>query len=211
MKIIGDIHGDVKYYDKMIKSGPTVQVGDFGFANAWNYLHYEVDPTKHQVLGGNHDDYSLAPQCKHYLGDFGYCTRNEIPFYYVRGGFSIDRLDRQVEQKYRYGVKTYWAEEELNFAQMLRCKDDYTQYSPDLIITHECPSFIVDLIHKDGSILAEYGHSPHFKSNTALLLEELYHVHRPKVWVFGHHHKSFRYAVGNTRFIGLAIGETYEP
>lgn len=209
---IGDIHGDLAYYKTVVNRHPhTLQVGDFGFSHMWTSLHYlNIDSQNHKVMGGNHDDYDIAPQIAHYMGDYGVHTLNGVEFFFVRGGFSLDKEYRIINHTVKNEPKQYWVEEELTFAQMIACARDYGHKCPSIVISHAAPSFLVDQICGDNSKLVKWGHKPNFKDNTSLLLSELWGSHAPKLWVFGHHHKSFRFEYGPTQFVGLAIGETYD-
>lgn len=214
---IGDLHiphtSEFSYYENLTrKHEKTVQIGDFGFGKEWTRLGYTVDGANHKVLGGNHDDYDVAPNTPNWLGDYGICDTLGIPFFFIRGGHSIDSHDR-IFKEHTCGVKSYWHNEELNFAQMLECARDYGYHCPDVVVSHDCPAFVNDMLHGDDSrpnILEKHGWPHDYKNNTALLLDELWGGEfAPRLWIFGHHHISFRKKYGPTTFVGLAIGETY--
>lgn len=212
---IGDlhqVHGDIAYYRSIIKRHTnTVQLGDFGFGREWTQLGYTVDSKHHRVLGGNHDDYNVAPKTPNWLGDYGVCDTLGTPFFFIRGGHSIDCHDR-IFKEVSCGVQEYWHNEELNFAEMLACARDYGHLCMDLVVSHDCPSFVNDEMHKNDpspNVLERCGWPKNYRSNTSLLLTELWNSHAPKLWIFGHHHRSFRFKYGPTQFVGLGIGEIY--
>jgi hypothetical protein len=114
LRIIGDVHGYIRADDKkdgrsylhLIRNADhSLQIGDMGF----DYSPLKrVDPSKHRILAGNHDNYdALTP---HFLGDYGVYSFPNFEFFYVRGGFSIDRHLRVIG-------RDYWLNEELNHQQ----------------------------------------------------------------------------------------------
>jgi predicted phosphodiesterase len=145
IRIIGDVHGKYNEYEKIAQGSEySVCLGDFGFASTWNRLHYSwLSGHKHKVIGGNHEDYRLAPMSSHYLGDFGEYTLNGIKFFFIRGGISIDRVQRRNEQLASVHpnepldkFQTWWSQEELNFSQMLDCMRAYDKSRPDIVLSH---------------------------------------------------------------------------
>jgi hypothetical protein len=199
MLIIGDVHNDFdKYYDLVKDKESSVQLGDFG-TSAWTKLHYsDLNPNKHKVLGGNHDDYDVAPLSSYYLGDFGMC---DLGFYFIRGGYSIDGSILRLSRK-REG-KSWWGDEQLNYVQMRRCEDDYLAKKPKVVITHTPPNFIIQKI-SSPKIMEEYGYDSDFKCQTSQFLEYLFKLHQPEMWYFGHMHKTYHDMIRGSIFIGLA-------
>ncbi len=106
IRVFGDVHGRSNDYLKLIENTDySVQLGDFGFD--YKFLG-NVDDTKHVFFPGNHDNYDKCLWYPHCLGDYGYANLNSIDFYFVRGGFSIDKAWR--ERHYAFtGQKTYWS------------------------------------------------------------------------------------------------------
>ena len=211
--VIGDVHGKYnKYYDIASKCKYSIQVGDFGFTSEWTKLGYsDLNPKNHKVLGGNHDDYDVAPNVAHYLGDFRTCKLGDINFFFVRGGISIDRVYR-VGDELSGGPKTWWSQEELNFHQMIDCIETYKKLKPDILISHVPPTRFIDNIHgnKGNSILQKSKFHEGFRENTSLLMDELLDYHKPKLIISGHHHRSYTETKGKMTFISLAELETYE-
>jgi hypothetical protein len=207
--IIGDVHGKFGEYYKIASNHEyTVQLGDFGFSSAWNLLGYsDLSPDNHKVLGGNHEDYDCCIHSTHYLGDFGPRTLNEIPYFVVRGGLSIDRVYR-VGEELSGGPKTWWSQEELNFIEMGNAMDSYRQAKPDIVISHAGPAFLIDRLIKGD--LTNYKFHKEFRENTSLLFNRLFSIYRPKVWVFGHYHINFDEVIDGTRFVCLAELQTVQ-
>lgn len=211
--VIGDVHGKYsEYYNKIKNSEYSVQLGDFGFSKEWVRLlnHKPVSPSCHRIICGNHDDYDLATNISHNLGNFGYTSLGEIKFFYVRGGLSIDRVYR-VGEELSGGPKTYWSQEELNFTEMVECLALYTKVKPDIVMSHVPPGEFTPYIfgNKESGILQRFKFHEGFRENTQLLGNEMLKVHRPKIWCSGHLHASFQGDVNGTRVISLNELETF--
>ena len=197
IKILGDVHGHHSQYLNLIQGiDYSVQLGDFGF----NYECLKsLDSNKHKVLQGNHDNYDN--KIPNFLGDFGTISLDNLEFYFVRGGFSLDKVFR-LEDERRTGYKSYWEEEELSQKQGELALEDYTRTKPDIMLSHECPSSITNLICSPG-ILKYFDLPPWFESNTQILLQKMYEVHQPKVWIHCHYHTHSIRKVGETLFVCL--------
>jgi len=195
-RIIGDVHGKLRRYIEIASVVDySLQIGDLGF----DYAPINVlNPENHRVLGGNHDNYEVDPesgefvvQTKHFLGDFGvHVVPGVCEFFYVRGGNSIDR-------KYRTFGLDWWPQEELNSRQANEALEKYKEIKPAFIVTHECPVSVIDFV---STMPPDAGILPSF---TAKLLEAMLDYHRPKLWIFGHHHKFTDITIQETRFICL--------
>lgn len=193
MRIIGDVHGKMDRYIEIAKCSPdgeSVQVGDVGFAKDYVRLK-ELDPRYHTIIAGNHDDYTLHEafpifkhQTAHFPGEYGLLSGTSKTFFFVRGGRSIDK-------HLRTPGLNWWADEELSVRSMRAALEQYKRVKPQLVITHECPSSIVDMIHGPSEI------GP---SATALLLQAMFEAHQPKEWFFGHHHVTWQDRVNGCNF-----------
>jgi hypothetical protein len=192
MLLIGDVHQKTEQYLELIKNHTSsVQLGDMGF----DYSHLADPELKtHRFLGGNHEDYSQAGihSCYNALGDFGLGYSGGREFFFVRGAYSIDKV-------WRIPGVNWFEEEELDFKESNECIELYESVGgSDIILSHDCPQRLVDLI---------WGYEP---TNTRKLLDVLMKIRRPKLWIFGHHHKSIDGFVDGTRFICLNELETLE-
>jgi hypothetical protein len=186
LRIIGDVHGHFSSYHHLIKKAQqTLQVGDFGF----DYTTLRnVDPKCHRILPGNHDNYNKVGDWPHFLGDYG---NHNVPgfgdIFYVRGGLSIDRHIRTE------GVN-WWQDEELGMTASYKALAEYSRIKPQFVVTHTCPTTVIPYVTLSMDIRP---------SRTSQLLEQMFAVHQPARWVFGHFHRSFEKDIDGTRFTCL--------
>lgn len=198
MLIIGDVHGKVDAYKKIVESYPggTIQVGDFGFKEKHDWHMNNIDPEKHKINFGNHDYYPYLWK-PHSTGNFTYRAANYInlpnkSLMTIRGADSIDQM-------FRTDGVDWFKEEEMNYKEWNGCFELYTQRKPQIIISHECPKAVRD--HLFG--IWE-------NSGTSKALQQCFEIHQLELWIFGHHHESKDEVINGTRFICLAELETFE-
>jgi predicted phosphodiesterase len=187
--VIGDVHGKIKQYNEIISkhNGCSIQVGDFGFDIEHEWFLSNVDYDNHKVVFGNHDDYSFL-NSPHSLSNYSYDPINGLMT--VRGAFSIDR-HRRTENK------DWWANEELNYAEMQEAIDFYVTNRPKIMITHDCPHDIRNMMWGIND-----------KSITSNGLQFMMESHQPDLWIFGHHHNPIDEVINGIRFICLGELET---
>lgn len=194
--LIGDVHQKYKRYHEIIREKDrhehTIQIGDFGISK------YEtldnVDPNKHRIIKGNHDNQDLAKKYPHFYGDYGYTELNGISFFYYRGAYSIDRQYRTI------GID-YWSNEENDIETFMKARELYREIKPSIVLTHDCPEFLASMyVGPHGRL---------FENTTTWALGELYKIYQPKLWVHGHWHFSKTTTFGNTKFVCLNELETY--
>ena len=187
LAIIGDVHGHYREYFEIVEGVEnSIQVGDFGFD--WDVLD-KLDPERHKIIAGNHDNYTIAPTKPHYLGDFGLKSHGGLDFFFVRGEFSIDKHLRTPE-------KSWWQQEELTTSQMNNVIDVYVAVRPSVVISHGCPASVINQVSRNGFVMRP--------SNTSRLLQAMYEIHQPDIWLHGHHHRSLNKQIGDTWFRCLA-------
>ena len=193
--LIGDVHGKYEHYHKIVRQTErhpyTLQIGDFGFK--YDTLK-NVDSTKHLILPGNHDHYDTCYNHPHFLGDYGYTSLNRIDFFYYRGAYSIDRQYRTI------GID-WWDNEEVKIENFMNARELYRDIKPEVMITHDCPQDIALQMLEPGQRV--------YENITSWALQELYNIHQPKLWFFGHWHRSVKIQHGNTQFVCLNELETY--
>lgn len=193
--LIGDVHGKYKRYHEIIREkdrhSHSIQIGDFGF-------DYEtltnVDSKNHVFVGGNHDNYDKVNSVPNYLGDYGYVNNfNGVDFFFFRGAYSIDRQYRTI------GVD-WWEKEQLKTEDFIKARELYRDIKPDLVLTHDCPQSLYSYLLPPGAKI--------YENITSWALEELFNIHQPKFWRFGHFHKSWRKVINGTDFRCLNELET---
>lgn len=210
LRVIGDVHGNGLVYKNIAKKAneqgfATLQLGDMGFERTYNAIleDKEFDLNQNKFFRGNHDCYDYENYDKYpekfaqfNLGEFGNTQLGGVPFYFVRGAFSIDFQNRTPGVNYFYN-------EELPHKMFQALIDQYAAVKPSIMITHECPDFLgKGTPLKTDWILKEFGFDPlTFNTRTGLLLQHLYEIHQPDLWVFGHYHKKWEQVAGPTRFI----------
>ena len=188
--IIGDVHGKVDNYWKILKKhkkGRSIQVGDFGFHKQHNWHLKNIDWSQHQINFGNHDDYTFLNE-PHSLSNWSYSFQEKLMT--VRGAFSVDK-------EFRTKDIDWWENEELNYEEMSNAIGHYILNRPKIMITHDCPQSI----RKEIFNISE-------KSMTSNGLQQMFEMHQPDIWIFGHHHKSIRKKINGTDFICLNELET---
>ncbi len=211
VRIIGDCHGAIGSKDRkgpsylnLLEGVPySIQIGDLGF----DYRLLEkyggeggvCDAAHHKFLAGNHDNFTWLSKypLKNDLGRFGARNLGGLDFFFVAGAYSVDKA-------YRHPGLDWWPEEELDVVERQACKEAYIAAKPKLMITHDAPREICFRMIESGLGIKSIG----FNHNTTTdLLQELYEIHQPDLWIYGHWHSDFRRKEGNTQFVCLDILE----
>ena len=196
-RIIGDIHG--KWYDyQLLTSSIThnsIQVGDFGIGFNGSYWEDRVndfhESKQHRFIRGNHDK---PETCKNEM--VGYIpdgtVENDVMF--VGGAWSID-------WKYRTDGIDWWRDEELSYNEFNNLIDIYSVAKPRIMITHDCPTLAAYYMFiKEGKTLG--GKTLHL-TKTGEALQQMFEIHQPDFWFFGHWHHSKTQKIDGTTFICL--------
>jgi len=142
---------------------------------------------EHLFIRGNHDDPALCKIHPNYIGDYGFLPKPNI--FYVSGGYSIDHHFRT------QGID-WWKDEELNEEEMAKALKCYQDHKPKIVVSHECP-----LAMKIDSVtnLWKFDHN----SRTELLLQNMFKIHQPDYWIYGHHHRFLEKDMNGTHFVCL--------
>lgn len=199
VKILGDVHGNYAAMFLELAKGNLdythiLQLGDLGFDYRQLSFFRKPNRPKFRFIPGNHDNYDTCLELKECLGGFG--PISFIPnSFFMRGGFSIDVASRTP------GI-SWWDKEELSWPNLESAYESYCRIKPKYMFSHECPLSLVPKI-TDGRIAIAYGFPPVIETRTAVTLERMLKVHRPKFWAFGHFHKDFDETIDGTRFICL--------
>jgi len=197
MRYIGDVHGKFRKYKKIISTvSESIQVGDMGvgFIDVTTDQPYANPPFdtmskgNHRFIRGNHDSPKVCAEHRFCIKDGAY--ENDTMF--IGGGLSIDRA-------YRTENYTWWADEEISYAELLDIQNYYLEMKPKTMVTHDCPEIIADEVL--GAHNLTKFHDP---SRTRHGLQAMWEGHKPDLWIFGHWHYSLDIVRLGTRFICLA-------
>lgn len=182
--VIGDIHGSIADYKlATMLSDASIQIGDFGFGFFEEELPTDlVDPEYHRVFVGNHDNRALAETYPWVLPQWGWFLWGKLRVFYVSGGESPDR-------KYRIPGRSWWPDEELSYRTLQDMIDTYRYVQPQIMLTHEAPESVTRKLVGEGVVI----------SRTSWALEDAMKWRRPMLWLFGHHHRTWR----GPGFLGL--------
>ncbi len=192
---IGDVHGRYDKYKAIIREYPnTIQVGDMGVGfRRWphgelstdNPPHAEMVKANAQFIRGNHDNPAECRRHSQYIPDGK--VHNDMMF--IGGGYSVDWRARMEDF-------SWWKDEQLSQAEMNTIIDIYISAKPRLMVTHECPT--------TAALAIPHSHHWDDRSRTEQFLQALWEIHKPKIWVHGHHHISVDHVINGTRFVCLA-------
>jgi hypothetical protein len=227
--IVGDVHGHYQEYLETIQlANYSLQLGDLGFNYEPLVKSGKWDPNTHKFLPGNHDNYSikevfdidplsakvLDPYSKYvvvdgkvytytrlpnnFIGNYGVWQvpktlpegKNGDSIFFVRGAWSIDFAYRTV------GLDI-WDNEELTQDELERALKMYAEVKPSFVVTHTCPQ----LFERHLELTGGYGRL--IKTRTGLALQQMFDIHKPKLWVFGHHHQELDKVIDGCRFVCL--------
>lgn len=204
MLLIGDVHGKFGPYKTLIKGRTdSIQVGDMGvgFIRQYGYMEGSTSQNppfdkmvagNHRFIRGNHDNPGVCRKHKQWIADGTYDPVTKMMF--VGGANSIDR-------QFRTEGFDWWRDEELGYEEADKVLGTYLEVKPEIMVTHDCPLMIIPLMH-----------SHHWNDNsfTQRMLQNMFEQHQPRLWFYGHHHKSFVQEVNGTTFRCLAELETFE-
>ena len=204
MLLIGDIHFEIQRYKQIIKDcNDSIVLGDFGIGfpnktinpayffngNKSFYIDSTTDfvaPEGNMFFPGNHDDRVKCLENPRCLGLFGVYKQ----FFFISGAWSIDKEFRKEE-------RDWWPYEELSMKECEEVLSLYEKTKPDIVISHDCPVSISQMIHLDS-----------ITTRTGQLLDRMFQEHQPQQWIFAHHHLSWNKKVGKTDFRCLNCFET---
>lgn len=189
IRFIGDIHGLTHRYMSIVEKSkyPTVQVGDFGYGFEGVYNPFKPERTNHRFIRGNHDNPAKCREQPQFIEDG--TIENNIG--YVGGASSIDRA-------YRTEGVSWWPDEQLSIAELDAILGKLIEHKPEVIISHECPEFVADVICTTMN-----KRKFHDDNRTRIMLEQVYYHYKPKLHIFGHWHHDFDWLYQGTRFICL--------
>jgi hypothetical protein len=197
VRFIGDVHGYYDRYRELIRNIPeSIQVGDLGVgfrrvATGEEYSnppHYAMVQGKHRFIRGNHDNPGACRRHSQYIPDG--TIEGDVMF--VGGATSIDKA-------FRVEDYSWWRDEELSIEALYEITDKYLQAKPRVMVTHECPEAVAELMLNEQNKTKWYD-----PSRTRQAFNAMWEMHKPELWIFGHWHRSWDQVVLGTRFICLA-------
>lgn len=209
-RFLGDCHGKFRRYKKLIAEYKiTRQVGDFGVG----FYRYDQDfnrkldgcnpPFDHMARGdhkfnrGNHDNPQDCAKHKFWIPDGHIEQADHSKIMYIGGALSTDR-------SLRLEGFNWWPDEELSYNELMLLLDVYTKEKPDVLVTHDCPESIAQIIEPlSGRRKLD------LPSRTRQALQSMLEIHKPKLHVFGHWHYSMDTVIEGTRYRCLAELEPF--
>jgi hypothetical protein len=188
IRCIGDAHGKIDRYIAMIQGiEKSVLLGDVGMG--FHGVELPISPPGNRFIRGNHDDPSVCKKHPNFVPDGTY----ENGIMYIGGAWSIDYEWRQ-----RYengtGVRIWWSDEEVSYEQGFHCIQHYETHHPQIMLTHDCPTEAAHQINSNHTWDT---------SRTRSMFDSMLMMHRPKLWVFAHHHVDMNFVIDGTTFICL--------
>jgi Icc-related predicted phosphoesterase len=139
----------------------------------------------------------------HSLGDFGAINWGGVPAFFIRGAESVDR-EKLIRLGQENGTTLWHSQEELNESQMRGAEDEFLRLKPQIVLSHDAPTDIARLIWKYANQFRYPIPGAVFRpSRTNHFLAKLHDRHQPRIWVFGHHHRDWKYQDAETLFVCL--------
>jgi len=206
---LSDVHGEFTYlkaFLNQMKNYEVIQLGDLGIGFPKELSHtwppskkiYALDELTNlenlpnfKFISGNHDHPELCKQHPNYLGDYGiYKTKDGFDLFFISGSPSIPQdINRE------YPGVTWWQNEELSIDEWDKCLELYSQTKPEIVISHCCPQRCVFILHKEP--FNKIGGLSERRMN------EMMDIHKPKTWIFGHHHIDRIFTYDKINFIAI--------
>lgn len=190
MIILSDVHANWERVEQVCRLWPdhtVVQLGDLGIG--WIRTEYvlENSPKNFRFFVGNHDNRTVASTLPACLGNFGEFEN----IFFVSGARSIDQADR-IEGK------SWWRDEELSYSQSMECLKAWEKSDKQILVSHDTTQSFVErfMLIYDRSI-------------TRTLLQCMIEARKPKMIIFGHHHRRYEIDFDGIQYRGLAANETF--
>ena len=218
--VTGDIHGEwprlrqtIKYLEKTYNPVTLLVAGDFGIWDADNVaalnlisLTFKKD-TKVFFVNGNHENYDILNTYPiiHKFGDKVQQINNKV-FHIMRGsildidGYSVLGFGgaTSTDKEYRVPFISWWPDEVWSYDDSQKLVDllDTPNLYVDVVLTHEAPSSIVNIL---------YNGRPRSIDTMTKGLELLKKNLQYGKWFFGHHHQDIVFAdiVNDTKITGV--------
>lgn len=188
--ILSDVHGNIlRCQDVALRNPgtPIVQLGDLGVG----FVPREVIenlPPNFFFFPGNHDNRKIAVTMDKCMGHFG-------P-YFGESIFIVSGADSKDKEMRTEGVN-WWPDEELTYEQGQRCIDEWAGGKAQVIVSHDAPQRLVE------AFFLIYD-----RSRTRQILDAMVEARKPKLVIFGHHHRPFSQHHKGVEYVGLKIDQT---
>lgn len=232
MIFVGDIHGNFKKFlsdlkNKSYKDTTLLQVGDFGVGfRSLDQEYALIEPINAllkennnilYVFRGNHDNPDYFENCPFdfsnvkFLKDFSIISIENKNILTLGGAISIDRMTRKP------GI-SYWKGEEIPYI-IPDIKDIVPEgMLVDVVCTHSCPSFvwpteINEVVKNFMKIDKPLEHELiNERKRLDLFYNKIldYNGYPPKLWIYGHMHKTITTQVDSCKFQCCGIDYFYE-
>jgi hypothetical protein len=208
-RFVGDIHGDFDMMHVFENTNtPIVQLGDFNLYGYGVWYNFNVEKedlfsgcnsygfqTPVHFIDGNHEDFAhprILPDAKSIQQ-----IRNNL-FYIPRGFVSGNVLfvggADSIDKKIRKEGLNWFPEERISKEQIYRIIEG-TKQRIEVIVSHECPFGFINSklnVHRKDSVF---------------MMQDLFRFFEPKLWIFGHYHRTFNEMFQGCRMIGVNKGE----
>lgn len=232
MIFVGDIHGNFRKFlsdlkNNSYKDTTLLQVGDFGVGfRSLDQEYALIEPINAllkennnilYVFRGNHDNPDYFENCPFdfsnikFLKDFSIISIENKNILTLGGAISIDRMTR------KQGI-TYWKGEEIPYI-IPDIKDIVPEgMLVDIVCTHSCPSFvwpteINEVVKNFMKIDKPLEHELiNERKRLDLFYNKIldYNGYPPKLWIYGHMHKTITTQVDSCKFQCCGIDYFYE-
>jgi hypothetical protein len=221
---VGDVHGKTKQLEQYLWSPERIgkrvfQLGDMGIGFKGVTLR-EFSPKYFLWIRGNHDAPDWCRQHPNYAGDYGYLPEDKL--FFLGGAWSID-------WKWRVEGISWWHDEELSIEELNKAHQIYIDSKPEIVATHEAPTAAaLEMLNNlvlakrteagyTDSTLAKGEDYEYYKAKlgcantrTSQALQQMFEIHQPKHWVFGHYHVRKDFTINGTQFHCLPELDTLE-
>lgn len=191
MHLIGDCHGLYNQYLELRDMlDQSLVLGDVGLGFGKSTVEQEVKDLppnpNHRLLRGNHDNpiiFQLHPSA---IPVWGY--NETMDMFWLGGGFSIDR-------RFRTPGWDWWPNEEIGYEELgMKVYPKYLDTKPRIVVSHECPEIA-------QRMMSSYTTKINIQNRTKTIMNQMFEVHQPEFWVFGHYHEKRIKKIENTKFV----------
>lgn len=195
-QVWGDIHCQFKTYHYLDAKEGSIQLGDMCLIGYKDIKFKKYGPRF--FVEGNHEKFpELNPNAVE-----PYAVNNQGTLFHVPRGYVFGRTlflggADSIDKAYRVTGWDWFPDE--SFTQLQFQKVMSLNNVIEVVVSHECPQFV----RKDFFGITEM-------SPTTFAFDAIFHHFRPKLWIFGHHHKRGEDTLQDCRFSVLPSGGTAE-